>query len=167
MKINSDNLKALAFGIIITLAIVFLFKNCGSEPKPPAPINLTPEIKAQDSFRTIIKYIEKERIKEVVKWQKTKEKYQSDSVPCYTEVRYVIAQADTVMKVDSLLISALKNQHNNDTVIQVKQADIITQKTDSIATLSKKLKWQKLKTKGVIALWVIREAVGVGVKIRD
>lgn len=153
--------------VVALVAIFLLLMNLRGrhrEPKPINQINLKPELKAQDSFRTVIKYIEKERLVEVVKWQKTKEKALRDSTPCGTEIRFIVQQADTVIKIDSILIVTLKNQHNNDTVIQVKQADIIQQKTDSIKTLSKKLKWSKLKTKGVIALWVIREAVGLLIK---
>lgn len=141
--------------LLLVLALVFL-KNCNSEPKPP--INLKPEIKLQDSFRTVIRYKDSVRIKQLVKWSVIKKEVENDSTPCGNEIRYIVQEADTIIRIDSSEISSLKNLVSVDSIIQKKQAK-------QIDSLTHKLKWQKIKTKLILAGWVIREAVGIGAKI--
>lgn len=136
MKINKDNYLIGAL-ILLTLAlIVSLFKKC--ESKPITPIGLKPEIKRQDSFRTIIKYKDSVRIKELVKWRTIK--HSADSFPCYTEIKYIIAQADTIIKIDSTEISNLKALVSLDSVIQVKLFDRIVSDSVIICQLTRKVK---------------------------
>jgi hypothetical protein len=123
--------------IILLLALVFL-KFCNSDPKPVTPIDLKPELKAQDRFRTVIRYHDSTRVQVLKKWKTITQIH--DSVKCYEEIKYVIQACDTVLKVDSILISSLKAQHNNDTVIQVKLFERIRQDSVTITKLNKKVK---------------------------
>lgn len=156
------------WGAIILLLwlgyLLTLLKSC--ESKPISSIDLKPELKLQDSFRTIYKYKDSIQVKEVVKWKKTREKALNDTIPTYTEVVHIIHSCDTVLMADSSLIVSLKNLVGIQDIISVKKDSLITQKTDSIKLLSKKLKWSKLKTKGVLALWLIRESVEVGLRVK-
>lgn len=154
--------------IIILLLVIIGLKFCSpstSRKETTVPISLKNETRIKDSFRTVIKYHDSTRVKTVIKHRELIKTILKDSTACFTEVLYVSESCEDVMAKDSILISSLYGQHKNDSIISLKKDSIITQKSDSISTLSKKLKWQKLKTKGIIALWVIREAVGVGAKV--
>jgi hypothetical protein len=164
-KIKEVNYKAVTLFLIIVLLILagLFLKRC-NKPAVYVPINMVKEMAVKDSFRTVIKYHDSTRIHHLNKWRNIT--HINDSTPCYTEIKYIIAQCDTVIKYDSILIVALRGQHVNDTIIQTKQDSIIIQKSDSITILKRKLKWAKLKTKGVIALWILREGAGVATKIK-
>lgn len=163
MKYN-DTIGAIIIGILLTVIVVLAFKDCNG-PKPAiSAINLKPELIRKDSFRTVIKYHDSTRVKTVIKHRELVKTILKDSTKCYTEVLYVSESCETVILKDSILINALYGQHRNDSIIDLKKDSIIVQKSDSIKTITRKLKWAKLKTKGVIALWLAREAVGVGVK---
>lgn len=166
MKINDTIKQDWKFYslLAIILALVVL-KTCVWKPAPKPPISVEPELIRQDSFRTVIKYHDSTRIKTIIKHRELVKTILKDSTACYTEVLYVSESCEGVIAKDSILIGALYGQHRNDSIIQLKQDSIITQKSDSIRIYKRKLKWAKLKTKGVIALWVIREAVGVGAKV--
>ncbi len=166
MKYN-DTIGAIIIGILLTVIVVLVFKDCkGSGKLPPPPINLKPELIRKDSFRTVIKYHDSTRVKTVIKHRELVKTILKDSTKCYTEVLYVSESCETVIAKDSIIIGALYGQHRNDSIIDLKKDSIIVQKSDSIKTLTRKLKRAKLKTKGVIALWLAREAVGVGVKLK-
>lgn len=166
MKYN-DTIGAIIIGILLTVIVIMSFKDCAGHKETTVPINLKNETRIKDSFRTVIKYHDSTRIKTVIKHRELVKTILKDSTACYTEVLYVSESCEGVIAKDSILISSLYGQHKNDSIINLKKDSIIVQKSDSISTLSKKLKWQKLKTKGVIALWVIREAVGVGAKVKN
>lgn len=152
-------------GLAVCVIALFFLRDCHREPKPINPIDLKLELKAQDSFRTVIKYHDSTKIKTVINHRELVKTVLKDSTKCYTEVLYVSKSCETVIAKDSILINALYGQHRNDSIIDLKKDSVIVQKSDSIKTLTRKLKWAKLKTKGVIALWLAREAVGVGLKI--
>ena len=151
------------FGLVACVIALFFLSDCHREPKPVNQIDLKPELIRKDSFRTVIKYHDSTRLTVLKKWRTITNI--KDSVKCYTEIMPFIQACDTVILKDSILINALYGQHRNDSIIDLKKDSIIVQKSDSIKTLTRKLKWAKLKTKGVIALWLAREAVGVGVKL--
>ena len=162
MKYN-DTIGAIIIGILLTVIVVMSFNKCG-DSKPVNQIDLKPELIRKDSFRTVIKYHDSTRLTVLKKWRTITNI--KDSVKCYTEIMPFIQACDTVILKDSILINALYGQHKNDSIIDLKKDSVIVQKSDSIKTLTRKLKWAKLKTKGVIALWLAREAVGVGVKLK-
>ena len=124
--------------IIILLLALVVFKTCNSEPKPVQGINLKPEIKAQDSFRTIIKYKDSVRIKEVLKWRNMT--HITDSVKCYTEIIPFIAQCDTIILHDSILIGTMDKALDLDSTIQNKLINRISQDSAKIVKLEKKVK---------------------------
>ncbi len=141
--------------IIILLLALVVFK-CGNEPKKPEPVNI-PEIKQQDSFRTIIKHKDSVRVKEVLKWRNMT--HITDSVKCYTEIIPFIAQCDTIILHDSILIGTMDKALDLDSTIQNKLINRISQDSAKIVKLEKKVKRnRKLALEG----WTIAvlEALG-------
>jgi len=63
-----------------------------------------------------------------------------DSIKCYEVLVPFIAQCDTVIKVDSILISSLKGQVSNDSVIIFKQSLMLKADSIHIVKLDKKIK---------------------------
>lgn len=152
------------YALLLIILLLVVFRTCVYKPKPITPIDLKPKLIRKDSFRTVIKYHDSTRLTVLKKWRTITNI--KDSVKCYTEIMPFIQACDTVILKDSILINALYGQHKNDSIIDLKKDSIIVQKSDSIKTLTRKLKWAKLKTKGVIALWLVREAVGVRPKLK-
>lgn len=135
---TSDTLKAFAFGILLTGIVVLLFKNCGGETKPVQSIDLKPELKKQDSFRTVIRYHDSTRLTVLKKW-KTITKIH-DSVKCYEEIKYIIQACDTIIKIDSVQIASLKGLVRLDSNIQVILFKRIRSDSVLITKLNKKVK---------------------------
>lgn len=144
--------------LILSIVLLVLLRRC--DPKQPAPINI-PEYRIKDSFRVVIKYHDSTRLHHLNKWRTIT--HINDSTPCYTEVRTVIAYCDTVIKYDSILISSLKDQANNDSVIIFKQGLMIRADSIHIAKLNKKVKRNRRIALGLGAVL----AGAVGVKVID
>lgn len=137
MKINKDNYKLLAI-ILLSTTILILSELRSCSPDPVTPLGFKPEIKLQDSFRTIIKYKDSVRVKELVKWRNMTRI--NDSFPCYSEIKTIIAEADTIIKIDSTEIGNLKALVSLDSVIQVKLFDRIVSDSVIICQLTRKVK---------------------------
>lgn len=143
---NDSNKKALAFFLIIVLLILIglVVKEC-QKPIPYTPVNIKEELKVRDSFRIVTRFHDSTRVVQIVKWRNMTRI--TDSTPCYTEIKTIIAQCDTVIKYDSLLIQSLKGTVQIDSVIIDKCIERIGQDSVTIVKLNKKLKRQKFFTK--------------------
>lgn len=185
------------FGLVACVVALFFLKDCHREPKPVNQIDLKPELKAQDSLKNVVDSLDKTskilqdkayKLDSTAKFYVNKYRFykakflsKQDSTPCGKEIIFLTQACDSVIAKDSIRDLAWKELHKNDSIqienfknltriqdiISIKKDTIIQQKTDSIKTLTRKLKWAKLKTKGVIALWLAREAVGIGMKVKN
>lgn len=165
MKKFYDKYSLLIILLLFVGCVFFAFKNCGGEIKPVSPV--IPKLKADLKKEAEAK---KEAIPTVsintvyiTKWKEVK--IYAGKMPCDTALEYVIHFCDTIVQKDTLAINALKKVIlAQDTVIKDFQV-LVHNDSIQIKDLSKKLRRQKLKTKGIIALWLVREAVGVGAKV--
>lgn len=165
MKINKDNYGMLAIILLLAIALILSgLRTCEPKPIIHTPIDLKPELKKQDSFRTVIRYHDSARLTVLKKWKTITNI--KDSVKCYEEIKYVIQACDTVLKADSTLIVALYGQHSNDSVIQFKQGVTIAMQSDSIRYYKKQVRKQKIQKIALIGAWILREGIGVGQKIK-
>lgn len=140
-----SRIKDIALVVLLGVVIfLWLFRGC-DKPKPHEPINLNPELNRQDSFRTVIKYHDSTRLSVLKRYREVT--VLKDSVPCYSEIKFIKDACDTVIAVDSVLIVSLKAQHNNDTVIQVKLLERVRTDSVLIVRLEKKVKRNKFFTK--------------------
>lgn len=146
----------LAF-VFLGILVIMMFKRCGMSPQPS--IAVIPEMARTDSFRTVIKYHDSVRVNYITKWRnKTR---LVDSSPCYTEVKTIIAECDTIIRVDSILISSLKGQVSNDSVIIFKQGLMLKADSIHIVKLDKKVK----RNRRLALFFGAIVAGGVGVKL--
>ena len=161
-NLNNDNKRFLALiGIVCLLVLgAFVLKRC-NKPEPSGPVAI-PEIKIRDSFRTVIKYHDSTRINVLNKWRNLTRI--TDSTPCYTEIVPFIQACDTVIKADSVLIGDLKKVIELDSIILVKT---INNKNDTIKLLTKEVKKQKWQKRGILALWILREGLGVAKNLKQ
>lgn len=145
--------------VVALVAIFLLLMNLrGCDPSKPKPV-VIPEQARTDSFRTVIKYQDSTRIHYITKWRnKTR---LVDSSPCYTEVKTIIAECDTIIKVDSILISSLKGQVSNDSVIIFKKGLMLKADSIHIVKLDKKVK----RNRRLALFFGAIVAGGVGVKL--
>jgi hypothetical protein len=124
--------------VLALVAIFLLLMQLRGCNKPSVASTTIPEQARTDSFRTVIKYHDSTRVHYLNKWRnKTR---LVDSSPCYTEVKTIIAECDTIIKVDSILISSLKGQVSNDSVIIFKQGLMLKADSIHIVKLDKKVK---------------------------
>lgn len=144
--------------VLLVIWLLLMFNRCDS---PQPAIGVIPEMKIRDSFRTVIKYHDSTRVHYLSKWRfKTR---MIDSSPCYTEVKTIIAECDTVIMADSVLISALKGQVSNDSVIIFKQSLMLKADSLKICKLNKKVKRNKIIAKVAFITGLIGGgAAGVG-----
>lgn len=156
---NYSNKKALVLFLIIVLLILIGLglKEC-QKPIPYTPINIKEELNIRDSFRIVTRFHDSTRLHHVTNWHNRTRI--TDSMPCYTEVRYVTALCDTVIKYDSLLIQSLKGTVWIDSVIIDKCIERIAQDSVTIVKLNKKLKRQKLITKFAFGIGAILGSIG-------
>lgn len=142
---------------VVFLVIFSQFKSCGNvEPTPLDNTGKKNTIQKQklkaDSLDKASDKTDSVRIIYVTKWQTLKPKL--DSIPCPEALAKIIVLTDSIITIDSTQISQLNAELYVKDLVIANQDTII--KNDSIAfkKLSKKLKWQKVKTKAV--------AVGMG-----
>jgi hypothetical protein len=153
-RIKQDWMPFIAF-VLLGICVLLLFKRCPSTQ----PALAQPDLRVRDSFRTVIKFHDSVRVNYITKWRNRT--HLVDSSPCYTEVKTIIAECDTIIKVDSILISSLKDQANNDSVIIFKQGLMLRADSIHIAKLNKKVKRNRRIALGLGA--VLAGAVGVKV----
>lgn len=128
--------------VLLGVCILLMFKRCDA---PQPAIAVIPEMKIRDSFRTVIKYHDSTRLHYLSKWRfKTR---LIDSTVCYTEVKTIIAECDTVIMADSILITSLKANIANDSVIIFKQGLMLRADSLQICKLNKKVKRNKIIAK--------------------
>lgn len=170
------------YALLLIILLLVVFRTCVWNPKPYVPIDLKPEIKAQDSLKDVVDSLDKTSkiLQEkaykldstakfyVNKYRFYKAKYlaKADSLPCGNEIIFLTQSCDSVIaqdsisnlawrelhKNDSTEISALKNLTRIQDIISIKKDTIIQQKSDSIRVLTRKLKWQKVGTKAAFLL---------------
>lgn len=135
----SDKIKNyIIIGLGLTLVIIWLLRSCESKP---IQVN-TPR---QDSFRTVIKYHDSTRLHHINKWRTITRIV--DSVKCYEEIKYLIAECDTIIKIDSVQIASLKGLVRLDSNIQVILFKRIRSDSTLIVKLNKKVKRNKVLAK--------------------
>ena len=145
--------------VLLGVCILLMFKRCDA---PQPAIAVIPEMKIRDSFRTVIKYHDSTRVHYLSKWRiKTR---MTDSSPCYTEVKTIIAQCDTVIMADSVLITSLKANIANDSAIIFKQGLMLKADSLQICKLNKKVKRNKIIAKVAFITGLIGGGVA-GVKL--
>ena len=145
--------------VLLGICLLLMFKRCDA---PEPAIGVIPELKVKDSFRVVIKYHDSTRLHYLSKWRfKTR---MIDSSPCYTEVKTIIAQCDTVIMFDSILITSLKANIANDSVIIFKQGLMLKADSLQICKLNKKVKRNKIIAKVAFITGLIGGGVA-GVKL--
>lgn len=143
--------------ILIGVILALCLPKCSSEPivinNNPIKATVQKQKLKADSLDKASDKTDLVRIVYVTKWRTLKPKL--DSIPCPEALAEVIVLTDSIIMVDSTQISELNAELFVKDLIIAGQDTII--KNDSIALkkLTKKLKWQKVKTKAV--------AVGMGV----
>lgn len=127
---------------VIIIALLFIFKGCNKDVtyKP-----VTIETVRQDSFRTVIKYHDSTRVHHINKWRNMTRIV--DSTVCYTEIVNLIAECDTIIKIDSVQISSLKGLVKLDSNIQVILFKRIRSDSVLITKLNKKVKRNRVLAK--------------------
>lgn len=145
---NFPKYSWLALVILTGLFLFFCTRNC--KPHPPKPIDIGAEVKKKDSFRVVIKYRDSIRIERVIKYRYLKQN--KDSLPCNTLIEFIELACDTIIKVDSLEITALKKTLQLDSAIIFKQGLMLKSDSVYIGKLSRKLKRQKFLTKAAFVL---------------
>lgn len=141
--INNKYFRAcLLIAILILMALGLKYCN---KPVPYVPLNVQTEIKTRDSIRWVVKYHDSVRVKVLKKWVHIK--LNPDSLPCDTQLVNIINFCDTIIQVDSAVISNLKQVIKQDSIIEGKLFQKIAQDSLQICKLNKKLKRQKIITK--------------------
>ena len=132
---------------ILALCVIILiaFKGCGTEPiKPIEPLKAK-----NDSIHERVVYKDRWRTEVVVKYRTLKGRI--DTIPCPDALNQAIILTDSIIMVDSSLISSLKAEILIDNLI-------ISQDSIKIISLTKDVKKQKRRKK----LWQsIAVALGV------
>ena len=128
----------LILGMAIVIALLFVFKGCGDSKRTDVGVGIKPELIKQDSFRTVIKWVDSVRVKEIVKWRNMTRI--TDSVKCYTEIIPFIQACDTIIKIDSVEIASLKGLVKLDSVVQVKLIVLLDSVVQVNKSLNKKVK---------------------------
>jgi hypothetical protein len=133
--------------IILGIVIALLFKCEGKKPNQTNTIGLKQQIKTvtvkKDSIQKVI-------VREEVIRYKTITKYIHDKgldLPCDTVLNLVIADCDTIIKVDSILISSLKKELKYDSLIITWHQKIQAQDSVEILALKKEVKKERRKKK--------------------
>ena len=132
-RIKQDWMPFIAF-VLLGICVLLLFKRCPSTQ----PVLAQPDLKVRDSFRTVIKYHDSVRVNYITKWRNRT--HLVDSSPCYTEVKTIIAECDTIIKVDSILITSLKANIQSDSAIIFKQSLMLKADSIHIVKLDKKIR---------------------------
>ena len=128
--------RKIDIALFLLIALVVVMFTCNRTPKPIEPINVP--TKTQDSFRTIIKYRDSVRIKDVLKWRTLTRI--TDSVPCYTEIVPFIQACDTIIIHDSILISTMDKALDLDSTVQRGLISRIQSDSVKIVKLNRKVK---------------------------
>lgn len=159
------NYKGTALGILITIVVCwFLFRGC-NKPEPVVADNgvydsLRINEAKSDSFKTVVVYRDSIRVNSLVKWRTVTREIHD------TLYHEIIAICDTLVYHDSLAIEARDKVISQDSNVKRILFKIIEQKNDSIGLLSKQVRREKWLKRGVIALWVLREGVGVASRVK-
>lgn len=154
------NGKRILFFILtgfICALIGFWIPKCSSEPIVVNSNPIKATIKKQklkaDSLDKASDKTDSVRIVYVTKWRTLKPKL--DSIPCPEALADIIILTDSIITVDSTQISELNAELFVKDLIIANQDTLLKNDSIAIKKLTKKLKWQKVKTKAV--------AVGMGV----
>lgn len=120
----------------LILLIVWLSPGGCSKPIPQSNTsNLKDSINKvnvrRDSVKIVIKEVEKERIKYIVRWRDVK--VNRDSLPCDSLVSVIINVCDTLIQKDSTEINALKKMVELDEFVIKEQRRVIV--IDSVVDL--------------------------------
>lgn len=170
MMLQPDNnlkIERLFWALALLLTIVFfwLFGGCEDKTVKVDPLSkIYPKIKKRDVLKQEAKRQDSIRIVYKDRWHKAKE--DSKKLPCDSALPIIINACDSVVFVDSTEIVALKNVIAQDSLIQKDYKEQVDSLKNVNAKLEKQVKREKLKTKGVLLLWGLREAAGVGAKIK-
>lgn len=154
---NPDRLyKLFILGCLIVLALIIsdMFHSCKKEQIEINPIKETikEDLKRKDSVKEVIVYRDSIRTKLVTKWRN-----RTDTLT----IHEVVNLCDSVIYVDSALISDLKHEISIDDTIITNYQKVVYNDSIVIIGLNKDLKKQKRRTK--IALIVAAIFGGVAV----
>jgi hypothetical protein len=147
---------------VVALVAIFilLMQLRGCDPKHPEPITI-PEQARTDSFRTVIRYQDSTRVNTIVNHRTVVKTVLRDSTPCYTEIVQVVESCEKVIAADSILISSLKGQVSNDSVIIFKQSLMLKADSIHIVKLDKKVR----RNRRIALFFGAIVAGGVGVRM--
>lgn len=138
--LNNPNPNRLYYALLVlafAVLIIYLFPpNCSGKPYIAAKPTVL--IKQKDSIRDRIVYKDRERIVYVTKYRTLKGKV--DSIPCPEALNQVIVLTDSIIVVDSSLISSLKAELLVDSLIINEQGKVIKKDSTQIVKLERKLK---------------------------
>lgn len=179
---------------VIALVAIFLLLMNLRECKPKKTEHTTiPEFKAQDSLKDKVDSLDKVSKTLLInaykkdstigfyvnKYRFYKAKFLSkqDSTPYGREIIFLTQACDSVITQDSIRNLSWKELHKNDStqILSLKSlvkvdsvifANTVANKNDTIKILTKEIRKQKWQKRGIIALWALREGVGVGAKIK-
>lgn len=152
---NPDRLyKLFILGCLIVLALIIsdMFKSCKKEQININPIKETikEDLKRKDSVKEIIVYRDSVRKVVVHHWHTIRK---DSLIPCETK----LIVCDTLIKVDSLLITDLKHEINiGDSIIKNYQKVVLID-SNTIVGLKKDLRKQRNKTKFA---WLVAGILG-------
>lgn len=142
--------------IVLFLIIADMFKGCKKD-EHIAYINqikdrIKSEIKQKDSTNTIIIYRDSVRKVIVHHWHTIRK---DSLIPCETK----LTVCDTIIKIDSLLISDLRHEINIDDSIINNYQKLSIIDSNTIVSLKKNIKLQKVKTKFITVVgltgWIL------------
>ena len=136
--------KLFILGCLIVLALIIsdMFKSCRKSEHDadisPIKDRIKAEIKKKDSVKEVIVYRDSIRTKLVTKWRN-----RTDTLT----IHEVVNLCDTILYVDSLLISDLKHEIKLSDTIIANYQKVVYNDSIKIIGLNKSLKKQRNKTK--------------------
>lgn len=119
-------------------------------------------IKADVSKQAELKQVVKKE-KEIVKVDVIRYRYiKTLRLPCDSLYTEVVSICDTIIIHDSILIASQDAVIKQDSVVEKDMVKLYSDTLKGLRTQVKRLKWQK---RGIIALWIAREGVGIASKV--
>jgi hypothetical protein len=143
--------------VVLSLVIIWLCLNQCNAPKPVITADrikdslkkeVRKDLMAKDSVHKVVVYRDSIRTKVIWKYRSVKHL----DLPCDTMLEIIFAECDTIIKVDSTLISELRAELFIDDLIIDNQKTIIKSDSVAIAGLQKQVRKQKRRKKFFMAV---------------
>lgn len=150
--------------IIILLVVIILFKTCGEPKQETVPVakKLQADLKKTTEAKKEAVATVSINTVYITKWKEVK--VIAGKMPCDTAIEYVMSFCDTIIQKDTLAINSLKKVVLAQDTVILDYKEIHKSDSTTIAKLNRKLKRQKLFTKGAFLIGVATGGF-VGVKL--